>query len=285
MEEFKMRRVIIFLLSVIFTLLFTMSAFTLTKEERAWKEDILTLLPLVKRVGDYTEMVDLVEVAPALKKDPEIRKAFITFAPPGATPPEWAKEEKEAPPVRIEVPEKITTAETAEKLADAAEEKKKEEEARRIAQEVAVQRKIAIAEAPKEKERRKMEEGIKKELGVRPTPLPKGAKVIRSTDVVSEVRAEMVEGRMRVTITLSGERKYTISDRAQPPTIIIDIPRTINAVSPGRIMVNQGGVSTIEVTQHRATPFDETRVIIRLSRFKEYEVKSKANEIYVEFQE
>ena len=126
---------------------------------------------------------------------------------------------------------------------------------------------------------------IKEELGIIPTPLPKGAKVIYSTDVVSGVKTEKVQGKVRIIITLSGERKYTVSETGRPPAIIIDIPHTINAVSPGRIMVNQGEVRTIEVSQHRAVPFDETRIIIRLSRFKEYEIKSKDNEIHVEFEE
>lgn len=357
-----MRRITILFLIVIFTFLLTISAFALTKKEQAWKEDILTLLSLVKRVGDYSEVVDLIEVAPALKEDPEIRKAFITFTPPGATPPEWAKgkepvlpakieipkeipvevKEEPAPPAIVEVPEKIVTAEAQkeqrrrEKIVTAEAQKEKErrgeeeKEARRIAREVAAQRKaqekeaappeiikeepkieapkeVAIIEGPpekiatakaarkaleeqrakqKEKERREMEEeAIKEELGVIPTPLPPGAKVIHSTDVVSGVRAEMVEGKMRVTITLSGERKYTASERGRPPAIVIDIPHTINAVSPERIVVNQEGVRTIEVTQHCALPFDETRIVINLSRFKEYEIKGEENEIYVEFEE
>ena len=137
---------------------------------------------------------------------------------------------------------------------------------------------IVIAEAPKEEE---IEEGI----GVLPSPLPPGAKVIHSTDVVSGVKAEMVRGKARVTIILSGERKYTVLERGRPPSIIIDIPHTINTVSPERIVVNQGGVRTVEVTQYRLVPMEETRVVIRLSRFKEYEIKSKDNEIYVEFEE
>lgn len=281
-----MRKVTFLFLIIILTLLLAVAAFALTKEERAWKEDILTLLSLVKRVGDYSEVVDLIEVAPALKEDPEIRKAFVTFAPPGATPPGWAKEEKKSPPVIREVPKKIVIAEAQKEK----EKREREEgEARRIAQEVAAQRKIVTAEW--ESEPRKVaaqqrdRQVSREEQRVRPTPLPKGAKVVHSTDVVSEVRAEMVEGKMRVTITLSGERKYTVSERGRPPAIVIDIPHTINAVSPGRIMVNQGGVSTIEVTQHRLAPIEEVRVTIRLSRFKEYEVRSKENEIYVEFQE
>ncbi len=75
-----------------------------------------------------------------------------------------------------------------------------------------------------------------------------------------------------------------VSERGRPPAIVIDIPHTISAVSPGRIMVNQGGVRIIEVTQHRAVPFDETRIIIRLSHFREYEIRSEENEIYVEFE-
>ena len=449
-----MKKITILFLTIALTLFLIISSFALTKEERAWKEDILTLLSLVKRVGDYTEVVDLIEVAPALKKDPEIRKAFITFAPPGATPPGWAKEEKEAPPVKIEVLkkipvevkekpieakkkgivsrlfsfgintlknpqtpfvysmriikrkdrywlgkkyyvkgdysqaisefeedlkispsrkksekylmksrykkgrrlykeqvyrqasrefEKILTLDSEHKKAqeylnkcqaqvrvEVAKEvsiekepipeirpieeeipekiviaeapvwppdrQKEKEEAQRIAQEVAAQRKIVTAETIEkvsrwESEPRKVaaqqrdRQVSREEQRIKPTPLPKGARVIRSTDVVSAVRAEMVEGKMRVTITLSGERKYTISDRAQPPSIIIDIPHTINAVSPGRIVVNRGGVSTIEVTQHRLAPMEEARVTIRLSRFKEYEVRSEGNEIYVEFQE
>ena len=240
-----MRRMTILFLILIFSLLLTISVFALTREERAWKEDILTLLPLVKRVGDYSEMVDLIEVAPALKEDPEIRKAFVTFAPPGATPPEWARGEKEAPPAIREVPEKIV----------------------------------------KEKERREREEGIKEELGIRPISLPKGAKVIHSTDVVSGVRAEMVEGKARITITLSGERKYTVSERTRPPSIIIDIPHTINAISPGRIVVNQGCLRMIEVTQYRSTPFDETRIKVILNRGTEYRVTHKDNEIYIDFEE
>lgn len=457
------RRIVILFLIVIFTLLLTISAFALSKEERAWKEDILTLLPMVKRVGDYSELVDLIEVAPALKKDPEIIKAYITFAPPGVTPPEWAREEI-TPPTITEVPEKIPVEVKEKPLPPAIEaevereeifrlipmrkkvrpltkEEKKEvrkhyligkryynakkdkkaieefkkalaldpnhkkaikylseshyhlgrryyrdkdygkamaefervlaknpehkkakkdfaklqarieekgekarakekekieapkrvevvekiavvkieekEEARRIAREVAAQKEIQkrevafpeiIKEEPKieaPKEAEIVTEGpptkigmmeevpAKEELplkseeksGVKPTPLPKEAKVIHSTDVVSGVKAEMVEGKAKIIITLSGERKYTVSERSRPPAIVIDIPHTINTVFPGRIMVNQGGVRMIEVTQHRVVPFDETRVIIRLSRFKEYEVKSKENKIYVEFEE
>ena len=290
-----MKRITILFPIIILTFLFTLSAFALTKEEQAWKEDILTLLPLVKRVGDYSEVVELIEVAPALKEDPEIRKAFVTSAPPGATPPEWAREEEITSPVNIEVPEKIAIAEAQkeqrrrEKTAGAEttkqkERREREEEARRIAQEVAAQRKIVTAETAEKVSRWESEQVSREEQRVRPTPLPKGAKVIHSTDVVSGVRVEMVEGKMRVIITLSGERKYTISDRAQPPSIIIDIPHTINAVSPGRIVVNQGGVRTIEVIQHRLAPVGEVRVTIRLSRFKEYEVKGRNNEIYVEFE-
>ena len=139
--------------------------------------------------------------------------------------------------------------------------------------------KIVIAKAVPIKEE------IKKELRVIPTSLPEGAKIIHSVDVVSGIKTERVEGKMRVTITLSGERKYTVSEKVRPPSIIIDIPHTINAVSPGRIMVNQGCVRTVEVIQYRSIPFDEARVIIRLSRFKEYEIESKGNEIYVEFEE
>lgn len=430
------KRITIFFLSIILVLLFAISAFALIRpsETAGWKEDILTLLSLVKRVGDYSEVVELIEVAPALKKDLEIRKAFITFAPPGATPPEWAREEEIAPPVRIEVPEKIPveveerpvpppveteikkeeisrptpvkrearpltkeekkevreyyligkryynakedekaieeferalaldpTYEKAIKysakshyhlgrkyyknkeyqkakhefenaLAKNPEHKKAKEyfaklqarieekgerarveEARRIAQEVAAQREIQRREAappeiikgepkievPKEVEivtegppkkigvieEVPVKEEIKEELGAIPTPLPPGAKVIHSTDVISGVKAEIVEGKTKVTITLSGERKYTTSERGRPPAVIIDIPHTINAIFPERIMVNQGCVRTIEVTQLRTVPFDETRIVINLSRFKEYEIKSKENEIYVEFGE
>jgi len=294
MEEFKMRRVIIFLLSVIFTLLFTMSAFALTKEERAWKEDILTLLPLVKRVGDYSEMVDLIEVAPALKEDPEIRKAFVTFAPPGATPPEWARGEKEAPPAIREVPEKIVKEKERREM-----EKK---EAEKIAQEVSLQREaappeiIATAETArkaleeqrarqKETERREREEEIEEELGVKPTPLPKGAKVIYSTDVVSGVKAEMVERKMRVTITLSGERGYKVSERSRPPSIIVIIPHTINAVAPETIPINKGCLRTIKAIQHRCFPVDETRITVILNRWTEYRVTHRNNEIYIDFEE
>jgi len=325
-------------LPILFAILLSLSLFSSNSfsQGKDWKEDILILLKAVETPGDYQDLVELIEVAPSLQKDPEIRKAFVTFAPKGMSPPEWAREERES--TRIEEKgEKIATAETAEKLADAAEEKK-EEETRRIAQEVTAQKKeaaprpvaeamlvlrsstateggerkrpeiikeepkieapqeveivtegppekIATTKAQKEKERREMEEGIKEELGVIPTPLPEGAKVIHSTDVVSEVKAKMVGGKMRVTITLSGERKYTVCERARPPAIVIDIPHTINTVSPRRIVVNQGCVRTVEVTQYRAVPFDETRVIIRLSRFKEYKVKSKGNEICVEFEE
>ncbi|MCK4649513.1 AMIN domain-containing protein, partial [bacterium] len=143
---------------------------------------------------------------------------------------------------------------------------------------------IAGAKTQKEKERREIKEEIEERMGIKPTPLPEAAKIIYSTDVLSEIEAEMVQGKMRVTITLSGERKYTVSERARPPSIIINIPHTINTVFPGKIMINRGGVRMIEVTQHRAVPFDETRVIIRLSRFKEYEIKSEGNEICVEFE-
>ncbi len=310
------KRITIFFLSIILVLLFAISAFALIRpsETAGWKEDILTLLSLVKRVGDYSEVVELIEVAPALKKDPEIRKAFITFAPPGATPPEWAREEEIAPPVRTEVPEKIATAE-AQKEKERRE--KKEEEARRIAQEVSLQReaappeiikeepkietskevaiiegppeKIAIAEAQKEKERREMEEELKveieEELEVKPTPLPKEAKVIYSTDVVSGVKAEMVEGKVRVTITLSGERKYTTSERARPPAIVIDIPHTINAIFPETIPINKGCLRMIKATQHRSLPVDETRIMVILNRWTEYRVTHKDNEIYIDFEE
>ncbi len=413
-------------------------------ETDRWKEDILILLKVVKTVGDYKDLVELIEVAPSLKEDPEIRKAYITFAPKGMSPPSWAREErvekvkakgvakveeiKEPEEKReIEIPKKIATAEAQKEkerrkreegpapLAIEAEIEKKEarpltkeekkeirkhyligkryynaqedrkaieefkkalalepthkkairylseshyhlgrkyyrdedyqkakhefenaldrnpehkkakeyftesqariegeerarvEEARRIALEVAEQEKVreeplkieslekveVVTEGPPEKiaiaeealAKEEIEVKVEKELGIIPTPLPKGAKVIHSTDVVSGVKAEMVEGKMRVTITLSGERKYTVSERGRPPAIVIDIPHTINAVFPGRVMVNQGGVRTVEVIQHRAVPFDGTRVIIRLSRFKEYEVKSKENEIHVEFEE
>ncbi len=402
-------------------------------ETAGWKEDILILLKVVKTVGDYKDLVELIEVAPSLKEDPEIRKAYITFAPKGMSPPSWAREErvekvkakrvakveeiKEPEEKReIEIPKKIAV-EVKEEARPLTKEKKKEvrkhyligkryynakedrkaieefkkalaldptykkairylseshyhlgskyyrdkdygkamaefekaltknpehkkakeyfaksqarieekeeraraEEARRIAQEVGEQKKPleveerppievikeepeieslekveVVTEGPPEKivvakevpvKKKELKVEIEEELGVRPTPLPKGAKVIHSTDVVSGVKAEMVEGKMRVTITLSGERKYTVSERGRPPAIVIDIPHTINAVFPGRVMVNQGGVRTVEVIQHRAVPFDGTRVIIRLSRFKEYEVKSKENEIHVEFEE
>ncbi|MCK4648876.1 AMIN domain-containing protein [bacterium] len=314
------RRIVILFLIVIFTLLLTISAFALTKEERAWKEDILTLLPMVKRVGDYSEMVDLIEVAPALKKDPEIIKAFVTFAPPGAIPPEWAREEKGAPPAIREVSEKIVTAE-AQKEKERRE--MKEEEARRIAREVAIQRKVrereaappeVIKEAPKleapravelvtegppekiataaavrkareqQRARQKEAEGIEEALGVIPTPLPPGTKIIHSTDVISGVKAEMVEGRAKVIITLSGARKYTVSERSRPASVIINIPHTINAVYPRRIMVNRGCVRMIEVTQHHSTPFDETRIKVILNRGTEYQVTHKDNEIYIDFE-
>ncbi|MBA7679587.1 Cell division coordinator CpoB [subsurface metagenome] len=411
-----MKRVTILFLFVVFTLLLTLSVFALTREERAWKEDILILLKVVKTVGDYKDLVELIEVAPSLKEDLEIRKAFITFAPKGMSPPSWAREErvekvkakrvakveeiKEPEEKReIEIPKKIPV-EVKEEARPLTKEEKKEvrkhyligkryynaqedrkaieefkkalalnpthkkairylseshyhlgrkyyrdedyqkakhefenaldrnpehkkakeyftesqarieeraEEARRIALEVAEQEKVrkeplkieslekveVMTEGPPEKiaiaeealAKEEIEVKVEKELGIIPTPLPKGAKVIHSTDVVSGVKAEMVEGKMRVTITLSGERKYTVSERGRPPAIVIDIPHTINAVFPGRVMVNQGGVRTVEVIQHRAVPFDGTRVIIRLSRFKEYEVKSKENEIHVEFEE
>lgn len=410
-------------------------------ETDRWKEDILILLKVVKTVGDYKDLVELIEVAPSLKEDPEIRKAYITFAPKGMSPPSWAREErvekvkakrvakveeiKEPEEKReIEIPKKIATAEAQKEkerrkreegsapLAIEAEiekeearpltkEEKKEirehylvgkryynaredrkaieefkkaltldpthkkairylseshyhlgrkyyrdedyqkaqhefekaldrnpehkkakeyftesqarieeraEEVRRITLEVTEQEKVreepleieflekveVATEGPPEKivvakevpvKKKELKVEIEEELGVRPTPLPKRAKVIHSTDVVSGVKAEMVEGKMRVTITLSGERKYTVSERGRPPAIVIDIPHTINAVFPGRVMVNQGGVRTVEVIQHRAVPFDGTRVIIRLSRLKEYGVKSKENEIHVEFEE
>lgn len=342
------RSIAILSLIIISTLFFTLSAFALTKGERDWKEDILTLLSLVKRVGDYSEVVDLVEVAPALKKDPETRKAFITFAPPGVTPPEWAREEEIAPPVRTEVPEKIPVEveekpvpppveteikkekipleiteeekEEARRIAQevAAQRKAQEkEEARRITQEIAAQKeiqkreaappeiikeqpkievpkeaeivtegppeKIVVAkEVPVKKEELKVE--IEEELEVKPTPLPKEAKVIYSTDVVSGVRAEMVGEKMRVTITLSGERKYTTSETTRPPSIIIDIPHTINAVSPETISVNKGCLRMIKAIQHRCLPVDETRIIIVLDKWVEYKVKSKDNEIHIEFE-
>jgi len=312
-----MRRITILSLIITLTLFLTLSALALTKEESEtaeWKEDILTLLSLVKRVGDYSEVVDLIEVAPALKKDPEIRKAYVDFAPPGVIPPEWAREKKEAPPAVVEVPEKIAIAETAEKLADVAE-KKKEEEARRIARQVAAQRKEeeakievpqedAIIEGPPEKivtvettekvspegqaygaGRWESEQVSREEQRIRPTPLPKGAKIIYSTDVVSGVKAEMVEGKAKVTITLSGERKYKVSERTRPPSIVINIPHTINTVSPRRIMVNRGCVRMIEVTQYRSTPFDEARITVILNRETEYRITHKNNEIYIDFEE
>jgi len=238
-----MKRITILFLTIALILCLIIPSFALTKKERAWKEDILTLFPLVKRVGDYSDVVDLIELVPALKEDPEIRKAFVIFAPPGATPPVWARGEKEILSAIREVPETIV------------------------------------------KEGREREKGFKEELEIRPTLLPRGAQVIHSTDVVSGVKAEMVEGKARITITLSGERQYTVSERTRPPSIIIDIPHTINAVSPGRIIVNRGGVSAIEVTQHRLAPMEEARVTIQLSRFKAYEVKSETNEIYVEFED
>ncbi len=311
-----MKRITILFLTIALTLFLIIPSLALTKKERAWKKDILTLLPLVKRVGDYSEVVNLIEVAPALKEDPEIRKAFVTFAPPGATPPEWAKEEKKAPSVQIEVPEKIATAETIEKVSrweseqvsrEEKEERARAEEARRIAREVAAQKKIqkrevappeiiVTAEAArkaleeqrarqKEKERRKREEEIKEELGVRPTPLPKGAKVIHSTDVVSGVQAEMVGGQMRVTIALSGERGYKVSERSRPPSIVINIPHTINAVAPGTIPINKGCLRTIKVIQHRCFPVAETRITVILNRWTEYQVTHRNNEIYIDFEE
>ncbi|MCG2678331.1 AMIN domain-containing protein [bacterium] len=306
-----MKRITIPFLIVIFTLIFTISAFALIRPSATaeWKEDILTLLSLVKRVGDYSEVVDLIEVAPALKKDPEIRKAFITFAPPGATPPEWAREEEIAPPVRIEVPEKIATAKTPK---EKERREIKEKEAQKIAQEVAAQRKVrereaappeiikeepkietpkevAIIEGPPEKigivEEAPAKEALKEELEIISTPLPSGAKVVHSTDVVSRVEAIEEGGKIRVVITLSGERKYTVSERSRPPSIIINIPHTINAVFPGRIMVNQGCVRMIEVTQYRSTPFDEARITVILNRGTEYRVTHKDNEIYIDFEE
>ncbi|MCG2675597.1 AMIN domain-containing protein, partial [bacterium] len=139
----------------------------------------------------------------------------------------------------------------------------------------------AGAEAEKEKESRE----IKEELEIIPTPLPEGAKVIHSTDVVSEVKTEILGEKMRVVITLSGERKYMVSEKARPPSIIIDIPHTINAVSPGRIVVNQRCVRMIEVIQYRSAPFDEARIKVILNRWIEYRVTHKDNEIYIDFEE
>ncbi len=403
-----MRRVTILFLIITFTLLLAVSAFTLTKEEQAWKEDILTLLSLVKRLGDYSEAVELIEVAPALKGDPEIRKAFVTFAPPGATPPEWAREEKEAPPVKIEVPEKIAIAEAARKALEEQRAKQKEKERREmkegevkdyyrvgkkyycaadyqkaigefekalkinplhkkakkyliksyyemgekfyrnqayrqasiefkevlalepghkkakeflskcqakvgveVVKEIPEEKKVEIvkgepkieapreaeivtegppekivtAEAQKEKERREREEGIEEELGIIPTPLPKGAKVIYSTDVVSGVKAEMVGGKMRVTIALSGEREYKVSERTRPPSIVINIPHTINAIAPETIPINKGCLRMIKATQHRHLPVAEARITVILNRWTEYRVTHRNNEIYIDFEE
>jgi hypothetical protein len=329
-----MRRITILFLPIILALFLTISAFALTKEERAWKEDILTLLSLVKRVGDYSEVVDLIEVAPALKEDPEIKKAYVASAPLGVRPPIWAREEV-APPTIIEVPEKSVPAEITEKVSpegqaygtgrreseqvsrEEKEERARAEEARRIAREVTAQKEIRereiappaiIREEPKievPKEAEIVTEGppekigmveevpvkeelpvkIGEELGVIPTPLPPGTKVIHSTDVVSGVKAEMVKGKMRVTITLSGERKYTVSERTRPPSIIIDIPHTINAVFPKRIMVDRGCVRKIEVTQYRSIPFDEARITLILNRGTEYQITHRENEIYIDFEE
>lgn len=362
-----MKRITIPFLIVIFTLLFTISAFALIRPSATaeWKEDILTLLSLVKRVGDYSEVVDLIEIAPALKEDPEIKKAYVDFAPPGVTPPEWARGEA-VPPAVIEVPKKIEVEkkekvlpevtekeeeaqriapevaaqkeepaplaiiEIPEKIAGAEAEKEKErreikeKEAQKIAQEVAAQRKvrereaappeiikeepkietpkevaiiegppekIAIAETPvwppdrpKEKERREIEEGIEEELRVIPTPLPSGAKVVHSTDVVSRVEAIEEGGRLRVVITLSGERKYTVSERSRPPSIIINIPHTMNTIFPETIPINRGCVKAIKAIQYRCLPFDEARIIIVLDRWVEYKVESKDNEIHIDFE-
>jgi hypothetical protein len=309
-----MKRITILFLIVILTFLFTLSASALTKEERAWKEDILTLLSLVKRVGDYSEVVDLIEVAPALKKDQEIRKAYIAFAPPGTTPPEWTREEKEkkrktkrvaeikepeerrkieAPkeiPVEVkEEPVPLAIVKVPEKIAGAEAEKEKErreikeKEAQRIAQEVAAQRKVrereaapseiikeepkieiskevTIIEGPPEKigiaEEDPVKKALKEELEIISTPLPSGAKIVHSTDVVSRVEAIEEGGRLRVVITLSGERKYTVSEKSRPKAIIIDIPHTMNTIFPETIPINRGCVKAIKAIQYRCLPFD-----------------------------
>ena len=110
-----------------------------------WKEDILILLKAAKTPGDYKDLVDLIEVAPVLKEDPEIRRAYVVFAPKGMSPPEWAREEK------------IVTAETTEKVSP---EGQAYGAGRRESEQVSEeeQRTRETEKRKKEKERREIEE-------------------------------------------------------------------------------------------------------------------------------
>ena len=125
---------------------------------------------------------------------------------------------------------------------------------------------------------------IAEEREIELTPLPEGARVIRSIDVLSGVKVEVVEGKMRVTLTLSGEREYTVDERAKPPSIIIDIPRTISAVSPATTPINKGHLKMIKTTQYRSLSNDRARVMVILNRRVEYRVTHKNSEIYIDFE-
>ena len=110
------------------------------------------------------------------------------------------------------------------------------------------------------------------------------AEIIHSTDVISEIKAIEEEGRVKVVITLSGEREYNITNGNQPQAVIIDIPHTINTIFPETIPVNRGCIKMIKATQHRCLPFDEARITVVLNRWAGYRIKSTGNEIYIEFE-
>jgi tetratricopeptide (TPR) repeat protein len=121
---------------------------------------------------------------------------------------------------------------------------------------------------------------------IKSTPLPKGARIVHSTDVVSKVEAKVIDGKTRVVITLSGARRYVVtSEKTASPAVIVDIPHTISVISPETIPLDKGCLKMIEVTQYSAPAVSGTRIKVILDHWAEYRATHKNNEIYIDFTE